>query len=370
MSREIFLLAGEASGDSRGAELIRALRIQDASLTFAGMGGPLMKQEGMEVVADVHHLAVVGIVEVLKNYRFFKRTMNAVAQAIHERKPLAVVGVDYPGFNLRLLERIKQGSPPQNRPRLIQFVSPQLWAWDEKRKWKMAQYLDLVLCIFPFEPAMYKDTGLKAVFVGHPLIDKIPFATENRSSDRIALFPGSRQREIAVHMPLFRKLEKRLRGNGFDVAYACSDDMQRTLVKKYQPSATLSDPASLQARAGAGVVCSGTATLEAALGGLPICVVYRVAWPTYWMGRALIRIPWLAMPNILLKRPLLREFIQKDFTPDNVCTEILRLTQDLSARMEMIKAYRDIRTLLGQGHAPERAADEILSLLGGREPAV
>ncbi len=361
-SREIFLLAGEASGDSRGAELIRALRARDPGLTFCGMGGPLMKQEGMEILADVTQLAVVGIVEVLKHYRLFKQTMEGLHEHIRQRNPRAIIGIDYPGFNLRLLKRVRDSHPATECPCLVQYVSPQLWAWDEKRKWKMARYLDLVLCIFPFEPVLYRETTLKAVFVGHPLIESIPFVNSGRSKDLIAFFPGSRQREIAAHMPIFLDVEHKLRDKGLRVTYACANDLQKEWVRTAHPDAEIESPGTLQSTAAAGIVCSGTATLECALAGLPICLVYRVAWPTYWLGRLLIRIPWLAMPNILLQRPLIHELIQSDFTPENAILEILRLAQNHDTRQEMEKGFLEIRELLQLGHAADRAAEEILLL--------
>ena len=206
MPSEIFLLAGEASGDERGAELIRELRKKDPLLSFSGMGGPKMKSEEMEVLTDLSHLAVVGIFEVLKHYRIFKRSMDQLLQEIERRKPLAIIGIDYPGFNLRLLQKVHRFRSKEKKPKLIQYISPQLWAWDEKRKWKMAEYLDLLLCLFPFEPAIYSETKLKAIFAGHPLAQSTYYPEESRDSNLIALFPGSREKELRAHMPVFMEL--------------------------------------------------------------------------------------------------------------------------------------------------------------------
>ena len=206
--REIFLLAGEASGDVRGAELIRALRARDPAFHFSGMGGPHMRAEGMEVLVDLTDLAVVGIVEVLKHYGTFKRAMGGLLEEIQRRRPVAVIGVDYPGFNLRLLRKVHASDPGRAMPTpgagaaipgaipLAQYISPQLWAWDEQRKWRMARYLDRVLCLFPFEPEIYAPTGLKAVFVGHPLARRAFFGEEARKRDLLAFFPGSREKEL------------------------------------------------------------------------------------------------------------------------------------------------------------------------------
>jgi len=374
MKREIFLLAGEASGDARGAELIGALRARDSSLSFSGMGGPRMREAGMEVLADVSNQAVVGVVEVLKHYGFFKRVMNRFLEEIPRRRPIAVIGVDYPGFNLRLLQKIRrlldgktdrasQSAKPRSI-KLVQYISPQLWAWNEGRKWKMAQYLDEVLCIFPFEPRLYEETGLKAVFVGHPLARSMFHSEETRDSRLLAFFPGSREKEICAHMPVFAGVEAHLKiaRPMLHIAYACFAPQCAQLIQSYVSNARLEDPSFLQSSAVVGVVCSGTATMEAAVAGLPMCVIYRVGWPTYWMGHALIKVPFLAMPNLLVGRRIIKEFIQSDFTVSNVTREVERLLDDPAVRETIRTGYGQVRALLGDGKAAEKAADEVLKL--------
>ncbi|MBI4024331.1 MAG: lipid-A-disaccharide synthase [Verrucomicrobia bacterium] len=373
MSREIFLLAGEASGDLRGAELIRALKTRDSSLRFCGMGGVQMRAEGMEILADLTGLAVIGIVEVFKHYRVFRRTMDALLKEIAHRKPAAVIGVDYPGFNLRLLRKARQIFPacPGTRAtgrhivRQVQYVSPQLWAWNEDRKWSMARYLDLVLCIFPFEPAVYQGTGLRAVYVGHPLAQNQRSAETSRNPHLIAFFPGSREKEVLAHTPVFLEIEKRLGQDRptLQFAYAGASEKIAALIRSLSSECRIETATFLQTFAAAGAVCSGTATLEAALAGLPICAVYRVGWPTYWMGRALLRVPYLAMPNLLAGRTVVNELIQSDFTPEKVSTEIQRLLDDRPSREMILKGYEDVRGRLGNAHAAENAANEILALM-------
>jgi len=371
MTREIFLLAGEASGDARGAELIRALRQKDSALSFSGMGGPRMRAEGMEILADVSDRAVVGIIEVLKHYGFFRQTMQRLLAEVDRRKPAAVIGVDYPGFNLRFLHKVHRLSSNLSpltshlSPRLLQYISPQLWAWRESRKWSMAKYLDCVLCIFPFEPALYAKTGLKAVDVGHPLAGIRNSEFRIRNSELVAFFPGSREKEIRAHMPVMIELEEKLKAARpqLHVAYAASGEKSAQTIRSFSSSCDVQLPASLLDAAAAGVVCSGTATLEAALAGLPICVVYRVAWPTYWMGQALIRVPFLAMPNLLAGRQIVKEFIQGDFTADQLLPEVKRLLDDSSAREKIAQGYAEVRSKLGQRNAAENAAAEILDLI-------
>jgi lipid-A-disaccharide synthase len=367
MSRTIFLLAGEASGDTRGAELIRALRKEDPALIFAGMGGPRMRAEGMEIVEDVSNLALVGIVEVLKHYAFFKRLMERLLADAARRQPAAVVGVDYPGFNLRFLKAVKERvkSSPSRKLRTIQYVSPQIWAWHESRKWRMAEYLDRILCIFPFEPALYEGTGLQAIYVGHPLCSQIAAGEKPRDPNLVAFFPGSREKEIRLHLPVMHDLERRWKTSRphLRVVYAAADERTAKMIQSHVATTAIATASELQAQAAVGVVCSGTATLEAALAGLPMCVVYRVAWPTYWMGRALIRVPHLAMPNLLAGRLIVKEFIQDHFTADRVAAEVERLLDDPGARTLVAQGYAEVRARLGEGRAAEQAAREILRLI-------
>jgi len=364
MNREMILLAGEASGDDRGAELIRALRSMDSSLFFSGMGGPKMRAEGMENLSDLSDLAVVGIIEVLKHYGTFKRAMKSLLSEINRREPCAVIGVDYPGFNLRLMRKIHQPNPKRSIQR-IQYISPQLWAWNESRKWQMAEYLDMVLCIFPFEPKVYEETGLKAVFVGHPFGSMDIHPEASRNPYLIAFFPGSREREIHAHMPIFTRVETQFRASHPELQfhYAASSDQVARAIRSHVADAHIENPSILRALAKVGVVCSGTATLEAALAGLPMCAVYRVAWPTYWMGRMLIKVPFLAMPNLLAQQPIVKEFIQSGMTADNITSEILRLLHSPGARENVLKGYQEVRARLGNENAPQNAAREILALV-------
>lgn len=360
MNREIFLLAGEASGDLRGAELILALRKIDPTLKFSGMGGPRMKAAGMEILADITEMAVVGVIEVLKNYNFFKKTMDRLLDEICHRKPSVVIGVDYPGFNLRLLKKVREHV---SSSKLVQFISPQLWAWKESRKWQMARYLDLVLCLFPFETEVYRETKLRAVFIGHPIVER-PFAGEdNRKKDLVALFPGSREKEIRNHTPVFREVQDSFSKNqSVRFVYAASGPKSKDLIKDLDPNAKFATADELQLSATVGIVCSGTATLEAAMAGLPMCVVYKVSWPTYWMGKALIKVPYLAMPNILAGKKIVDEFIQNEMKAENLSASLTSFLDNPAKRESVRDEYQKIRQDLFKENASNLAAQEILKL--------
>lgn len=362
MNRTVFLLAGETSGDRRAAELAAALRARDPSLDLVGMGGPLMREAGVRLVADPTGRAVVGILEVARHYGYFRRLMREVLDEMERARPGVVVGVDYPGFNLRFLRaaRARLGASA----RLVQYVSPQLWAWNARRKWAMARALDAVLCLFPFEPEIYEGTGLRAVFVGHPLGGTRPEDDSRRDPNLFGFFPGSRARELRAHLPALAAAAAEIvrRRPAARLAWAPASPAAAAFLRTRIPGAPLLPAEDLQRRAWAGAVCSGTATLEAAARGLPCCVIYRVGWPTWWMGRLLVRVPHLAMPNLLANEPLLKEFIQADLTPERVAQEMLRLAEDPSARATVAAGYARVRAALGDGRAAERAADEILRL--------
>lgn len=358
MNREIFLLAGEASGDDRGAELIRALRARDPDLKVSGMGGPRMREAGMEILEDVTGQAVVGILEVVKRYPFFKRVFDRLLAECDARRPAAVVGIDYPGFNLRF-EKAARRKLGRNSL-IMHYISPQLWAWDEKRKYEMARFLDRVLCIFPFEPAIYEGTGLKAEYVGHPLARKIlPAPPEGRDSELIALLPGSRKREIKYHWPVFVETAERLRKKNPRLRFAVGDLGSRSF-----EGFETADPNDLMARAQAGLVASGTATLEACLHGLPIAVVYKVFAPTYWLGKRLIRIPHLAMPNVLAGRPIVPEFIQDRCSAEHLAPALENLLDSAEERGRMAADFAQVRSILGNRDAARNAADSILRTPG------
>ena len=353
---EIFLLAGEASGDDRGAELVRALLQKNPSLKITGMGGPRMQAAGMEVLADITGHAVVGIFEAVKRYPFFKRVFDRMLAECVLRKPAAVVGIDYPGFNLRFerAARKKLGGGTA----VIQYVSPQLWAWNEGRKVRMAEFLNLVLCIFPFEPDVYAGTGLRAEYVGHPLAGKIRTTPlESRDPNLIALLPGSRKREISRHWPVLKETARRLSAGRRQLRFAVGSHSGRDF-----PGFEVQPPDQLMAQAQAGIVASGTATLEACLHGLPIVVVYKVFPPTYWLGRALIKVPYLAMPNVIAGKEIVPELIQGRCNPDLLVSAVERLLDSKAERGKLTAEYARVREQLGGKNAAEHAADLILQM--------
>lgn len=375
----LYIVAGEASGDSRGAELMKALRERLPGVEFIGAGGRTMKalaatlSPGAPEIFDWADEAVVGLWDVLKKYGYFKRQMARMLAEIVALKPDALITVDYPGFNLRLAKAAKARVPGL---RTIHYVSPQVWAWNRGRIPKMAKYLDLMLCLFPFEVPMYEGAGLHAVCVGHPLLDtlapeKIDVA---RDPNLVALLPGSRSKEVRKIFPVMldaavylRMSRPRLRFETAAASEALAAEMNEIMIARGKDDSfcpiTLHGAHRLMQRAGAGMVCSGTATLESTYFGLPMTILYKVAWLTAFIGRRVLRIPWLGLPNVLAGREIAREFIQEKAQPNHIANEMLQLIEHAGTRDLQLRGQREVIASLGEPGAARRAAEAIATAL-------
>ncbi len=363
----IYFVAGEASGDSRGAELMLALRERAPDLQFAGAGGPKMKAIAGGEFFDWAHEAVVGLWDVLKKYGYFRGQFDRMLAELEELRPEAVVFIDYPGFNLRLAKAVRERIPGL---RIIYYISPQVWAWNRGRIPKMARFLDLMLCIFPFEKPLYESSGLRTEFVGHPLLDSLaPLRTQApREEHLIALLPGSRGKEVRKIFPAMlaaaRVMKARnpaLRFEAAAVSEALAAEMRAMAGNDVRVE--VGGAYRLMDRACAGMVCSGTATLEAAFFGLPMVILYKVAWLTWVIGKRLVRVPFLGMPNILAGREIVREYLQEAARPEPIAAEMLRLAGDPEARGAMQRELSAVIEQLGERGAARRAAAAIATEL-------
>ena len=397
----IYFLAGEVSGDNHGAALIRSLRSLDGDLKFFGRGGPQMKEIAGEQFKNwIDEAAVLGLWEVLRKYGYFREQFHQVLQEILEIKPAAVVLIDYPGFNLRLARALRRHAP---RQKIIYYISPQVWAWNRGRIKKMARFIDLVLCIFPFEADLYNQAGLRALFVGHPMIERLQsrkIETE-RDANLIGLFPGSRSREVRKIFPVMvaaaRGLQKHHRNLRFEVA-AASDELAREISRvlaagedtEEMPSPSLKEErrvgdalarnpqviqikigqtADIMQRAWAGIVASGSVTLEAAYFRLPFVLIYKVTWPTYLAARLVVNVKYLGMPNLLADKEVVPEFIQHRARPSAIVEAVRPLTENAHARNQMTSAFDEVISKLGNTGASQRAAQAIIEeLKEGRPP--
>jgi lipid-A-disaccharide synthase len=366
----IYFVAGEVSADNHGAALMRSLRVLDPELKFIGRGGPQMQQvAGRQFKNWIGDAAVLGLWEVLRKYSYFREQFSQTLNEIQESKPDAVVLIDYPGFNLRLARALRRQSQPH---KTIYYISPQVWAWNRGRIKKMARFIDLVLCIFPFETDLYAASGLRAVFVGHPMIERLEAhkIDTQRDPNLIGLFPGSRSREVRKIFPVMIEAARRLvewePALRFQVAAASEElarEMNVQVTDRHAIAITVGQTATIMQRAFAGIVASGSATLEAAYFGMPFVLVYKVAWPTYVAARLVVNVDFLGMPNLLAGKELVPEFIQHEAKPDTIVKAVRRLMEDAPARDRMISDFDAIISKLGGTGASQRAARAILKEL-------
>jgi len=372
---ELLISAGEASGDMYAAQLARALR-ERADVHLFGMGGPRMREAGVEIVVDSSEVGVAGIFEVARKIPALRRAMRTLrAEARRRRPPLAIL-TDFPGFHLRLARTLHHRGV-QN----VYFVCPQFWAWRPWRANLVRRRFSRGLCLFPFETDFYRQAGVAADWIGHPLVGQAR-ATLTRAEFAaghgldparpiITLLPGSRSSELAHHMPRLMQSIARLSANSADRQFvlAVAPGLSHAQLEPYLPPARTAvhvvESAAYDALAAADVaiVSSGTATIEAALLGAPMVVVYRVAPATAWIARRLMRAPYIAMVNLLAGKLVVPELIQEAFTPQEVAREVEHLLASPDARATMRSELAEVGRRLGPPGAIDRAADIIAAMI-------
>jgi len=375
----ILICAGEVSGDMHAAALMRALREQlPRPILFRGFGGDAMRAEGAELFYHTDQTAMVGITPVIRNLPFVLGMIRHLKHEILEWKPDLVLTVDYPGMNLRLARFAHERGF-----KTVHYICPQVWAWHRDRIPKIAQILDLLLCILPFEPELFKDTPLKALFTGHPLVDRAAEARAEsqpvlpwQGTHRIALLPGSRASEITRILPRLlqaaRVLEARLGGDCSFIIPAPTRKMRA--LGEAVVAATAERPSRLtfvdgQARqvllqAHAAAVASGTATLEACLMRCPTVLVYAASRLTYIIASWVIKgVKHLGLANIIAGREVMPELLQDAFTPERLSDLLHRYLADPEVRAHTLADLDAANAKLGEGHASARAAEAIVVTL-------
>jgi lipid-A-disaccharide synthase len=377
---KLYVVAGEMSGDTHGAGIMAAMAQQLPGTTFLGMGGPQMGAvAGAQIEDWLAEAAVVGLSEVLARYSYFKKKFDLCLEAIVQEKPDAVVFVDYPGFNLRLAKAIREAGI---QTRLIYYISPQVWAWKSGRIKVMARVLDLMVCIFPFEKALYEASGLATVFSGHPMVDRVKSLRRSWTRDvrLVGWFPGSRKHEVRRLFPIMMQAAALIRQQVPDAQFAVSaanetlagemramaDAEGMPEAKRWIETGTVYD---LMQRAGAGAVASGTATLEAACFGLPYALVYRVAWPTYLVGKMLVKVKHLGIINILAGRELVTELVQNRCSPKKLADAMVDYLNHEDKRQRLQQELAEVVATLGEGGAYDRAAEAVLKAARGGQAA-
>jgi len=371
------LIAGEASGDTLGAELISALQQQPAGrdAKFLGVGGPAMQRAGMELIFDFTRDAVFGA-EAFKRIFEFRRRFNELLRIAIERRPDAIVCVDFAGFNRRFAhavrEHVRQAGGDWN-PKIVQYVSPQVWASRPRRAELMARDIDLLLAIFPFEKAWYarRTPGLRVEFVGHPMVDRYANVRRDEpvTSDapRIVFLPGSRPSELKRHLPIMAETLRQIR-EAYARAQAVMVLPERlaSAVREIglPPEFTVrSNLAEELQRANLAIAKSGTVTLECAFFRVPTVALYKTSALTYAIAKRIVRVKWIAMPNILANEEVFPEFVQSAATPENIAGAALELLRDAGRRDTVRRKLDAIAASLGEPGAAQRAAGHILGLL-------
>lgn len=373
-----YVIAGEASGDLHGSNLIRALREKDPHADIRCWGGDKMEAAGATLVRHYKDLAFMGFIEVLNNLGTILRNIRFCKEDITAYKPDVLILIDYPGFNLRIAKWAKQQGF-----KIIYYISPQVWAWKENRVKLIKQCVDKMLVILPFEKAFYQKWNYEVEYVGHPLVEVVEeymnkeqerrnseLQTSNlkpQTSNIIALLPGSRKQEILKKLPIMLEVTKRFPDYRFVVAKAPGLDeaFYSTLLAPYGNVSSVKDQTySLLMQAKAALVTSGTATLETALFGVPEVICYKGNALSYQIAKRLVNIKFIGLVNLIMDKEVMKELIQDDLTPGNLEKELDRLLNDPEKQRQVKEDYAALKTLLSQGgNASANAAASIHAFL-------
>ena len=370
-----YIIAGEASGDLHGGNLIKELRRQDPATTVRCWGGDRMQQAGGELVKHYKDLAFMGFVEVLVNLRTILRNIDFCKKDILQYRPDALILIDYPGFNMRIAKWARKEGL-----RIIFYISPQVWAWKEGRVRQIRDTVDKMLVILPFEKEFYRKWNYEVEYVGHPLVEEIDgfqadpqtarFPVLQTSQPIIALLPGSRKQEILKKLPVMLEASRHFPEYQFIVAQAPGQDpaFYDGLVGKYPNVASVRNATyALLSKAHAAFVTSGTATLETALFGVPEVVCYKGSAISYQIARRLIKVKYISLVNLIMNKLVVHELIQDDLTSANLQKELEDLLHNGRRREQLRQDYQELKELLSEGgHASANAAASILRFM--RQP--
>jgi lipid-A-disaccharide synthase len=371
--KTILIVAGEVSGDLHASKVVQAVKQRNPETAFWGIGGNHLQAEGVELLQHTDRMGVMGIGEVLKQYRFFKGVLKQLTDEAAKRKPDAALLVDYPGFNLRFAAKLKKLGIP-----VYYYISPKVWAWNKKRIPKMAKVIGRLMVIFPFEVDVFKGTGLPVDFVGNPLVGQIDEFMETgwaalpwQSERRIGLLPGSRRQEIERILPTMLDAAQRLEAKYPDASFMIAtpnerireivtEQIRRCVKKSKRLDVVCGQARELMRQSQAVIVTSGTATLETALIGTPHILVYKTSAFTYWFAKSVVKIKHIGLVNIVAGRTVCPELIQQDATPEAMVEATVKLMSDTPERKAMLAGYDEVRTLLGAKKAAENVAAILL----------
>lgn len=366
------IIAGEASGDAHGAGIVRELKLRNPEMDIFGIGGDLMKKEGMRQTYHIREMSFMGFVEVIKHLPLIRSVEKTMESMLSIKKPDVVVLIDYPGFNLRFARIAKR-----HGCKVVYYISPQVWAWKKGRVKKMKKYIDKMLVVFPFEVPIYEAENIPVEFVGHPLVEEMKELMSREAFYRkfyldpgkkfIAVIPGSRKQEVSKLFPVMLPAAQQVAGNTMEVIVAVApnlspDDFLDHVPEGQNVTFVQHNTHEVMNHAEFAFVTSGTATLETACCGTPMVVVYKTSPMTYWIARLVVRIKNIALVNIVAGRTIVPELIQGHVTVKNLVREARAILTQQQRREEMKSNLRVVREKLGGPGASVKAAEAILSL--------
>jgi len=371
-----FICAGEASGDVHAANLMKAMLKADPSIKFIGVGGPRMRELGMECFVNAEKLSVIGFVEVFKNIGFFLKTLNELAAKMKEYDVKAFIPVDFPDFNLRLTKKAKIMGV-----RTIYYICPQVWAWRKGRVKGIQKYVDLLLTIFPFEEKCFDKNKIKIEYIGHPLLDEVEIESSEKivekDSGKLAIMPGSRHSEIDHHMPTLVEFMLSFNQKHPGVSYhiPCAHTLREEDLYKFIPSDSVNifrekihihkqgESSNVLKSCDAALIASGTSTLQGVLCNIPCAIFYKLNGFTYWLGKKIIKLPFVGLANLVAERKVCSELLQENMTKEKLIDECEALLWEPQKRKKIYSDFKEVREKLGGEGASARAADIILDFV-------
>jgi lipid-A-disaccharide synthase len=369
---KLFLIAGEASGDLHGSNLIKALKKENDQVDFRCWGGDKMQEQGANLVKHIRDLAFMGFIEVISNIRTILRNIKQCKADIEAFQPDAIILIDYPGFNLRIAEWAKIKGI-----KVIYYISPQVWAWKQSRVHKIKKCVDKMYVILPFEKAFYAQFDFEVEYLGHPLLDAIEgfkstfkgkeaFIKANELSDKpiIAILPGSRKQEVSVKLPIMLKAVDDL--SEYQIVIAGAPSLDETFYEKFIDASMKivhGKTYELLSASEAAIVTSGTATLETALIGVPEVVCYKGSEISYRIAKRLIKIKYISLVNLIMDDEVVKELIQHECTSQNIRTELMLILKGGIKRQEMLNSFENLKKSLGEGGASKKIAQSLLKTI-------
>jgi len=369
--KKIFVIAGEPSGDFHGNLLVNEIKDRDPEIQFYGLGGDKMRSAGVCIYYDLASNAIVGFFDVIKKISFFKKLFHEILAKIKEEQPEAVIFIDYPGFNLKLVKEVKKLNI-----KTIYYISPQLWAWREKRIDIIKRYVDKMFVFFEFERDFYKKFGVEVEFIGHPFLDTIKSELTgdaflekyqlDKNKRRVFLMPGSRENEFKKHMPVIKKsLAEISKKYELDALLLIPEHLKKYLDQSITNSFKIITDNAYNAmyHSHVGVVASGTATLEAAIIGNPFLVIYKTSLINYLILKPMIKIKHVGMVNLILKEEAMPELIQYKFNHKNLTEYLEKILSDEEYCSSLKEKLNDFKGKLGDKGAVARATSSILDYI-------